>query len=64
MISDSTHFWHRTVNGVCTLVIPTCEAQDNVEYTLVLENPLGMVKCTCNLVVYGRFYNERGWRVK
>ncbi|KAK2842051.1 hypothetical protein Q5P01_012251 [Channa striata] len=53
-ISDSPRFWHSTANGVCTLVIPTCAAKDGGEYTLVLENPLGMAKCSCNLVVFDK----------
>ncbi|KAG7244515.1 hypothetical protein INR49_030167 [Caranx melampygus] len=51
-ISDSPRFWHSTANGVCTLVIPTCGAKDGGEYTLVLENPLGMAKCSCKLVIF------------
>ncbi|XP_067356837.1 immunoglobulin superfamily member 22-like [Channa argus] len=53
-ISDSPRFWHSTANGVCTLVIPTCGAKDGGEYTLVLENPLGMAKCSCNLVIFDK----------
>ncbi|KAF7668957.1 hypothetical protein LDENG_00273510 [Lucifuga dentata] len=52
-ISDSPRFWHSTANGVCTLVIPSSGAKDGGEYTLVLENPLGMAKCSCNLVIFG-----------
>ncbi|XP_045892604.1 immunoglobulin superfamily member 22-like isoform X2 [Micropterus dolomieu] len=53
-ISDSPRFWQSTANGVCTLVIPTCGAKDGGEYTLMLENPLGMAKCSCNLVVFDK----------
>ncbi|XP_071359708.1 immunoglobulin superfamily member 22-like isoform X3 [Trachinotus anak] len=53
-ISDSPRFWHSTANGVCTLVIPTCGAKDGGEYTLVLENPLGMAKCSCKLVIFDK----------
>ncbi|XP_056138393.1 immunoglobulin superfamily member 22-like [Lampris incognitus] len=53
-ISESPRFWHSTANGVCTLVIPTCAAKDSGEYTLVLENPLGMAKCSCNLLVFDK----------
>lgn len=54
-ISDSPQFWHSTANGVCTLVIPTCAVKDVGEYTLVLENPLGSAKSSCNLVIFGKF---------
>ncbi|XP_053175920.1 immunoglobulin superfamily member 22-like [Scomber japonicus] len=53
-ISDSPRFWHSTANGVCTLVIPTCGAKDGGKYTLVLENPLGMAKCSCSLVIFDK----------
>ncbi|XP_034735487.1 immunoglobulin superfamily member 22-like isoform X2 [Etheostoma cragini] len=53
-ISDSHRFWHSTANGVCTLVIPTCGAENSGEYTLVLENPLGTAKCSCNLVIFDK----------
>ncbi|KAI3371505.1 hypothetical protein L3Q82_024091 [Scortum barcoo] len=53
-ISDSPRFWQSTANGVCTLVIPTCGAKDGGEYTLVLENPLGKAKCSCNLVIFDK----------
>ncbi|XP_028263452.1 immunoglobulin superfamily member 22-like isoform X2 [Parambassis ranga] len=53
-ISDSPRFWHSTANGVCTLVIPTCGVIDGGDYTLVLENPLGVAKCSCNLVIYDK----------
>ncbi|XP_028440258.1 immunoglobulin superfamily member 22 isoform X1 [Perca flavescens] len=57
-ISDSPRFWHSTANGVCTLVIPTCGAKDSGEYTLVLENPLGTTKCSCNLVIFDKDDNS------
>ncbi|XP_026166579.1 immunoglobulin superfamily member 22-like [Mastacembelus armatus] len=57
-ISDSPRFWHSTANGVCTLVIPTCGAKDGGKYTLVLENPLGIAKCSCNLVIFDK--DDRG----
>lgn len=53
-ISDCPRFWHSTANGVCTLVIPTCAAKDGGEYTLVLENTLGVAECSCSLVVFGK----------
>ncbi|KAM4618625.1 immunoglobulin superfamily member 22-like [Polymixia lowei] len=53
-ISDTPRFWQSTANGVCTLVIPTCGAKDSGEYTLVLENPLGTAKCSCNLVIFDK----------
>ncbi|XP_035521440.1 immunoglobulin superfamily member 22-like [Morone saxatilis] len=53
-ISDCPRFWQSTANGVCTLVIPTCGAKDGGEYTLVLENPLGTAKCSCNLVIFDK----------
>ncbi|XP_071751221.2 immunoglobulin superfamily member 22-like [Centroberyx gerrardi] len=53
-ISDSPRFWQSTANGVCTLVIPTCGAKDGGEYTLALENPLGMAKCSCKLVIFDK----------
>ncbi|KAE8296494.1 Immunoglobulin superfamily member 22 [Larimichthys crocea] len=53
-ISDSTRFWQSTANGVCTLVIPTCGVKDGGKYTLVLENPLGKAKCSCNLVIFDK----------
>ncbi|XP_024912103.1 immunoglobulin superfamily member 22 isoform X2 [Cynoglossus semilaevis] len=53
-ISDSPQFWHSTANGVCTLVIPTCAVKDAGEYTLVLENPLGSAKSSCNLVIFDK----------
>ncbi|XP_047452409.1 immunoglobulin superfamily member 22-like isoform X2 [Mugil cephalus] len=53
-ISASSRFWHSTANGVCTLVIPSCGAKDSGKYTLVLENPLGTARCSCNLVIYDK----------
>uniref|UniRef100_A0A8D3A9S6 Immunoglobulin superfamily member 22 n=1 Tax=Scophthalmus maximus TaxID=52904 RepID=A0A8D3A9S6_SCOMX len=53
-ISDCPRFWHSTANGVCTLVIPTCAAKDGGEYTLVLENTLGVAECSCSLVVFDK----------
>ncbi|KAK7891736.1 hypothetical protein WMY93_023699 [Mugilogobius chulae] len=53
-ISTCTRFWQSTANGVCTLVIPTCGAKDEGQYTLVLENPLGEARCTCSLVVFDK----------
>ncbi|KAM8752242.1 immunoglobulin superfamily member 22-like [Acanthopagrus schlegelii] len=53
-ISDSTRFWQSTANGVCTLVIPTCGDKDGGKYTLVLENPLGTARCSCNLVIFDK----------
>ncbi|KAM3869988.1 immunoglobulin superfamily member 22-like [Diretmus argenteus] len=53
-ISDSPRFWQSTANGVCTLIIPSCGAKDGGEYTLVLENPLGMAKCSCKLVIFDK----------
>nr|XP_046251316.1 immunoglobulin superfamily member 22-like [Scatophagus argus] len=53
-ISDSPRFWQSTANGVCTLVIPTCGIKDGGKYTLVLENPLGTAKCSCNLVIFDK----------
>ncbi|KAM9854709.1 immunoglobulin superfamily member 22-like [Aulostomus maculatus] len=53
-ISDSPRFWHSTANGVCTLVIPICGTNDGGKYTLVLENPLGMARCSCNLVIFDK----------
>lgn len=53
-ISQCSRFWHSTANGVCTLVIPTCGANDGGEYTLVLENPLGTAKCSCSLVIFDK----------
>ncbi|KAG7324364.1 hypothetical protein KOW79_012380 [Hemibagrus wyckioides] len=53
-ISDSPRYWRSSVDGVCTLTIPICTAQDSGEYTLVVENKLGKAKCKCNLVVFGK----------
>nr|XP_057932598.1 immunoglobulin superfamily member 22-like [Doryrhamphus excisus] len=53
-ISDCPRFWQSTANGVCTLVIPICDAKDSGKYTLVLENPLGMAKCSCDLVIFDK----------
>ncbi|XP_033823481.2 immunoglobulin superfamily member 22-like [Periophthalmus magnuspinnatus] len=53
-ISNCTRFWQSTANGVCTLVIPTCAAKDEGLYTLVLENPLGEARCSCNLVIFDK----------
>uniref|UniRef100_A0AAV2L5S0 Ig-like domain-containing protein n=1 Tax=Knipowitschia caucasica TaxID=637954 RepID=A0AAV2L5S0_KNICA len=52
-ISKCTRFWQSTANGVCTLVIPTCGTKDEGQYTLVLENPLGEARCSCNLLIFG-----------
>lgn len=53
-ISNCPGLWQSTANGVCTLVIPTCGAKDEGRYTLVLENPLGEARCSCNLVVFDK----------
>lgn len=53
-ISNCPRFWQSTANGVCTLVIPTCGAKDEGEYTLVLENPLGEARCSCNLLIFDK----------
>lgn len=53
-ISNCTRIWQSTANGVCTLVIPTCGAKDEGEYTLVLENALGVARCSCKLVIFDK----------
>ncbi|CAL9697301.1 unnamed protein product [Knipowitschia caucasica] len=53
-ISKCTRFWQSTANGVCTLVIPTCGTKDEGQYTLVLENPLGEARCSCNLLIFDK----------
>lgn len=52
-ISDSPRYWQSSADGVCTLTIPTCTAEDSGEYTLLVENKLGKAMCKCNLVVFG-----------
>ncbi|KAJ8252471.1 hypothetical protein COCON_G00217830 [Conger conger] len=53
-ISDGPRFWQSTANGVCTLTIPTCNAKDSGDYTLVLENPLGKAQCKCSLIIFDK----------
>lgn len=53
-ISDSRRFWQSTADGVCTLTIPSCVARDSGHYTLLLENPLGQAKCSCNLLIFDK----------
>ncbi|XP_062919297.1 immunoglobulin superfamily member 22-like [Mobula hypostoma] len=54
-ISENHKYWYTSSNGVCTLTIPITEMDDADEYTIVAENPLGKVKCSCKVTV-----NEKG----
>ncbi|KAL4622694.1 immunoglobulin superfamily member 22 [Arapaima gigas] len=53
-IMESPRYWQTSADGVCTLTIPVCCTKDSGEYTLVVENPLGEVKCKCALVVFDK----------
>ncbi|XP_059829909.1 immunoglobulin superfamily member 22-like [Hypanus sabinus] len=54
-ISENLKYWYTSSNGVCTLTIPSTEMDDADEYTIVAENSLGKVKCSCKVTV-----NEKG----
>ncbi|XP_051885661.1 immunoglobulin superfamily member 22-like [Pristis pectinata] len=51
-ISENLKYWYTSSNGVCTLTIPSTEMDDADEYTIVAENSLGKVKCSCKVTVH------------
>ncbi|KAI5626876.1 immunoglobulin-like and fibronectin type III domain-containing protein 1 [Silurus asotus] len=57
-ISDNPRYWQSSSDGVCTLTIPICTAQDSGEYIMVVENKLGKAECKCNLVVFDKDDNR------
>ncbi|XP_027029085.2 immunoglobulin superfamily member 22 [Tachysurus fulvidraco] len=57
-ISDSPRYWQSSSDGVCTLTIPICAAQDSGEYILVVENKLGKAECKCKLIVFDKNDNR------
>uniref|UniRef100_UPI00398E8544 immunoglobulin superfamily member 22-like n=1 Tax=Pristiophorus japonicus TaxID=55135 RepID=UPI00398E8544 len=50
-ISENLKYWYISSNGVCTLTIPSSEMMDADEYTIIAENSLGKVKCSCKVTV-------------
>ncbi|KAJ7344394.1 hypothetical protein JRQ81_000344 [Phrynocephalus forsythii] len=53
-ITANSKFWYNSSSGVCTVMIPTCTAKDNGEYSILIENELGEDRCSCTLTVYDK----------